>query len=57
MIDLQQTSLEHLYILSDAVIRIVKQVKCLLLSNLCENIGKKLIWKFIDINSTQVLNF
>ena len=29
----------------------------LLLSNLCENIVKKSIWKFIDIFQNQVLNF
>ena len=29
----------------------------LLLSNLCKNIVKKLIWKFIDIVTNQVLNF
>ena len=29
----------------------------LLLSNLCKNIVKKLIWKFIDIFLNQVLNF
>ena len=29
----------------------------LLLSNLCKNIVKKLIWKFADIFPNQVLNF
>ena len=29
----------------------------LLLSNLCKNIVKKLIWKFVDIFLNQVLNF
>ena len=29
----------------------------LLLSNLCKNIVKKLVWKFIDIFLNQVLNF
>ena len=29
----------------------------LLLSNLCKNIVKKSIWKFIDIFPNQVLNF
>ena len=29
----------------------------LLLSNLCKNIVKKLIWKVIDIFPNQVLNF
>ena len=29
----------------------------LLLSNLCENMDKKLIWKFTDIFTNQVLNF
>ena len=42
------------YIFSDVVVR---QVTGLLLSNLCKNIVKKLIWKFIDIFLNQVLNF
>ena len=29
----------------------------LLLSNLCKNIGKESMWKFIDIFPNQVLNF
>ena len=29
----------------------------LLLSNLSNNIGKKLIWRFVDIFQNQVLNF
>ena len=29
----------------------------LLLSNLCENLVKKSIWKFIDIFANQVLNY
>ena len=29
----------------------------LLLNNICENIDKKSIWKFIDIFPNQVLNF
>ena len=37
--------------------RIVRQVTGLFLSNLCKNIVKKLIWKFIDIFPNQVLNF
>ena len=42
------------YTFSDVVVR---QVTGLLLSNLCKNIVKKLIWKFIDIFLNQVLNF
>ena len=38
-------------------IRIVRQVTRLLLSNLCENIVKKSIWKFICAFPNQVLNF
>ena len=35
----------------------LQQVKSLLLNNSCKNIIKKLIWKFIDIFLSQVLNF
>ena len=42
------------YTFSDVIVR---QVTGLLLSNLCKNIVKKLIWKFIDIFLNQVLNF
>ena len=38
-------------------IRIVRQVTGLLLSNLCQNIIKKLIRKFTDIFPNQVLSF
>ena len=38
-------------------IRIVRQVTGLLMTNLCKNMVKKLIWKFIEIFSTQILNF
>ena len=43
-----------IYTFSDVIVR---QVTGLLLSNLCKNIVKKLIWKFIDIFLNQVLNF
>ena len=36
---------------------IVRQVTGLLLSNICKNIVKKSIWRFIDIFPNQVLNF
>ena len=42
------------YTLSDVIVR---QVTGLLLSNLCKNIVKKLIWKLIDTFLNQVLNF
>ena len=42
------------YTFSDVIVR---QVTGLLLSNLRNNIVKKLIWKFIDIFLNQVLNF
>ena len=35
----------------------LQQVTGLLLNNSCKNIIKKLIWKFIDIFQSQVLNF
>ena len=38
-------------------IRIVRQVTGLLLSNFCENIVMKSIWKFIAIFPNQVLSF
>ena len=44
----------NVHTLSDVTVR---QVTGLLLSNLCKNIIKKLIWKFIDIFLNQVLNF
>ena len=43
-----------MYTFSDVLVR---QVTGLLLSNLCKNIVKKLILKFIDIFLNQVLNF
>ena len=43
-----------LYTFSDVIVR---QVIGLLLSNLCKNIVRKLILKFIDIFLNQVLNF
>ena len=42
------------YTFSDVIVR---QVTGLLLSNLCKNLVKKLIWKFIDIFLNQVLSF
>ena len=53
-IDVSRTSI---HIICCYYIRIVKQVPGLLLSYLCKNIVKKLIWKFIDIFPNQVLNF
>ena len=44
-----------IYTFSDVIVRQVTGL--LLLSNLCMNIVKKLIWKFIDIFLNQVLNF
>ena len=37
--------------------RIVRQVTGLLLSNLCKNIVKKLIWKILDIFPNKALKF
>ena len=37
-------------------IRVVRQVTDLLLSDLCKNIVKKSIWKFINIFPNEVLN-
>ena len=54
-----EVSRTSLHIIRCYYIRIVRQAKGLLLSNLCKNKTPrgKLIWKFIDIFPNQVHNF